>query len=352
MKIRFDECNWERLEQNWMAFWRGELTRPLVLLACSDPAIPPVPHKREFLPQYGLQMSAEEILAIETADLERQYFIGDSFPKFWLNFGPGSIAAYLGSNVQVAEHTVWFQPLDTALPEWPLRVDRENVWFRRVHEILDAALMLWQGAVQVGFSDMGGNLDLVAALRGSQQLLLDLYDQPEAVATVAATITNIWQEVYREEARKIRAVCRGTTYWGPSWSRGTTAFLQCDFSYMISPKMFERFVLPDIAALCAEVDDPFYHLDGKGALPHLDRLLSINDLKGVQWQPGDGQPLADQWLPVLHKIRQAGKLCQVYVTPDGARRIIRELGGAGFIFDIIGQFAPDDARALFQELTA
>jgi hypothetical protein len=351
MNIRFDERDWDRLDRNWTAFWQGELTRPLVLLSCADPAAASVPHKREFLPQYGLQVSAEEIIAIETADLERKYFIGDSFPKFWLNFGPGSIAAYLGADVQVAEHTVWFQPLDTTLPEWSLSVDRGNVWFRRVHEILDTALRAWQGAVQVGFSDMGGNLDLVAALRGSQPLLLDLYDQPETVTAVAATITDIWKEVYREEARKIRAVCRGTTYWGPSWSHGTTVFLQSDFSYMISPAMFERFVLPDITALCAEVDDPFYHLDGKGALPHLDRLLSISALKGIQWQPGDGQPLADHWLPVLHKIRQAGKLCQVYVTPDGARRIIRELGGAGFIFDIIGQFKPDDGCAVFQELT-
>ena len=56
--------------------------------------------------------------------------------------------------------------------------------------------------------------------------------------------------------------------------------------------MFERFLLPDLTACCEVIDDPFYHLDGKGALPHLDMLLSLEKLKGVQWVPGDGQPPA------------------------------------------------------------
>ena len=111
--------------------------------------------------------------------------------------------------------------------------------------------------------------------------------------------------------------------------------LQSDFSYMISPKMFERFVMPDLITCCEALDYPFYHMDGKGQLVHLDLLLSIDKLRGIQWQPGDGQPLADEWLDVLRRIRDSGKLCQVYVTLEGALKIVRELGGKGFLFDIL-----------------
>ena len=91
------------------------------------------------------------------------------------------------------------------------------------------------------------------------------------------------------------------------------------------------------------------NMDGKGQLAHLDRLLSIERLRGVQWQPGDGQPRAEGWLDVLRRIREAGKLCQVYVTLEGALTIARELGGKGFLFDIMddGETITSDAVESF-----
>ncbi len=47
--------------------------------------------------------------------------------------------------------------------------------------------------------------------------------------------------------------------------------LQCDFAYMISPQMFERFVLPDLTACCEALEHGFYHLDGKGQIRHLSQ---------------------------------------------------------------------------------
>jgi hypothetical protein len=55
---------------------------------------------------------------------------------------------------------------------------------------------------------------------------------------------------------------------------------------MISPQMFERFVLPDLLACCEFLDYAFYHLDGKGQLPHLNMLLALERLRGIQWVPG------------------------------------------------------------------
>ena len=111
--------------------------------------------------------------------------------------------------------------------------------------------------------------------------------------------------------------------------------LQSDFAYMISPEMFERFVLPDLTACCEYLDHGFYHLDGKGQIPHLDLLLSIERLWGIQWIPGDGQPPPDQWLSLLKRIRDGGKLCQVFVSPEGARHIVKNLGGRGFLLVVL-----------------
>jgi 5-methyltetrahydrofolate--homocysteine methyltransferase len=117
--------------------------------------------------------------------------------------------------------------------------------------------------------------------------------------------------------------------------------------------MFERFVMPDIAACCEALDHGFYHLDGKGQIAHVDMLLSLERLRGIQWIPGDGQPPPEEWLALLQRIRDGRKLCQLYVTPEGARTIVRELGGRGFALyvweEMDEQEASDFLRLLASE---
>jgi hypothetical protein len=126
--------------------------------------------------------------------------------------------------------------------------------------------------------------------------------------------------------------------------------LQSDFAYMISPAMFEEFVLPDVEACCERMDHGFYHLDGKGQLRHLDMLLSLPRLRGIQWIPGDGQPPPECWLPVLKRIRDAGKLCQLYVSPQGAKTIVSELGGRGFALYIMELMSATEAKSYLHEI--
>ncbi len=119
---------------------------------------------------------------------------------------------------------------------------------------------------------------------------------------------------------------------------------------MISPEMFERFVLPDISACCDSLDYAFYHLDGRGQLPHLKMLLSLEGLRGIQWVPGDGQPQAEYWIHLIERIRKSGKLCQVYVSAKGAVKILRELGGKGLLLAINEALTPEQGQALLEEL--
>jgi hypothetical protein len=119
---------------------------------------------------------------------------------------------------------------------------------------------------------------------------------------------------------------------------------------MISPQMFERYALPDLSANCEALDYAFYHLDGKGQLPHLDRLLALERLRGIQWVPRDGQPQAEYWLHLLNRIRQSGKLCRVYVSAKGALRIVQELGGKGLALVINGTLTPEQGKALLDEI--
>jgi 5-methyltetrahydrofolate--homocysteine methyltransferase len=200
---------------------------------------------------------------------------------------------------------------------------------------------------------MGGNMDILASLRGSEELLYDLYDCPEIVEEKLQQITKEWLNNYDEEAERLRKKGRGFLPWAPVYSPSrTTYMLQCDFSYMISPDMFERFVMPDLKACCGRIDIPFYHLDGKGQVPHLDLLLSLRDLKGVQWIPGAGQPQANEWPDLLKRIRKAGKFVQVYLSAKDALDLKSKMSLDGFIIELCEaeRLSPDETGEFYRKL--
>jgi hypothetical protein len=334
--LNFNEQDWERVERDTMAWWAGELDRPLVWLAATDPLPQGKPHR--FLSNYPLDMPVEELIDLYEPFLEATRYYADAFPWWWINFGPGIVAGFLGSDVHsvtTPSETVWFTPSTTVTIEaLDLEYDPENLWWKRVQALTAAIVERYEGQLAVSHTDLGGNLDILASFRESEGVLFDLIDHPEHVERLVARITELWLRYYEELDALVRPACRGTSCWTPIWSTGKTYMLQSDFSYMISPAMFERFVLPDLIACCGFLDHGFYHLDGKGQIPHLDMLLSMSRLRGIQWIPGDGQPPPDKWLSLLQRIRDGGKLCQVFVSPEGARTIVKNLGGQGFLLVI------------------
>ncbi len=352
IQMRFTDEDWQRIERDWSAWWAGDLERPLLTLEVKEdtPSDPWV-----HLTRFGLDKPAEQVLDEIQTNLEATHWLGDAYPKWWVNCGPGVEAAFLGSVPSWRPDTTWFSPLadSSCLHDIKLRFDPNNPWWLRVFDYTQHAVERWGGRLVVGLTDLGGNLDILASLRGSQNLLLDLGDAPEEVDRLVREITALWLKYYDALHSITASGGRGYACWAPLWSPAKGYMLQSDFSYMISPRMFERFVMPDIRACCEHLDYAFYHLDGKGQLNHLDQLLSLPRLRGIQWVPGDGQPQAEKWPDLLTRIRKAGKLVQVTTNAEGAMTIKRELGGRGMVVNIEGEcFTPDEGRAFVKAFDA
>src|SRR5690606_3422744 len=195
---------------------------------------------------------------------------------FWPNYGPGLMAAFLGSPLHIRPDTVWFDPLPAEnMTDIQPQFDPQNQWWQRVQKLAQLATQRWKDIAIVGLTDLGGNLDILASLRGSEKLLLDLSDSPGEVVRITADITNLWMRYFDQLFELTNGKETGSSGWSPLWAPGKLYMLQSDFSYMISPRMFTRFVMPDLVACCSFLDYPFYHLDGVGQLNHLDQLLSI-----------------------------------------------------------------------------
>lgn len=351
LNLHFPDNGWETVAQAWSDWWAGELKRALVVLECVEPQDESTPHYAStFWGNYGLENPADELLDLFVPRFQATHYLGDAFPRFWPNFGPGILAACAGARLYAVQDTTWFYPsFEGDITDLHVECIEGSVWWQRVMAVTQAAVKRWGKQLSIGFTDLGGNLDILAHLRGTQQLLLDLVDAPKEVDRLVGETNKLWLRCY-EELYTLTSHGRGITCWGPCWSTSRGYLVQSDFAYMISPGMFERFVLPDISACCESLDYAFYHLDGVGQLPHLEMLLSLERLRGIQWVPGDGQPQAEKWLPLLKKIRQSGKLCQVYVSAQGALTILRELGGKGFVLAVNEFLSPPQGAALLDEI--
>lgn len=353
MGIDFDKERWDRIKENYRRWWAGDLGRPLIKVAVSgrDPGRdePELPDHR-FVPFYDSSVSVEAIIDRWDYNLSCRKFIGDAYPATWLNFGAGVLAAFIGANLERGNGTVWFHPpKEQEIADIHFRYDSENYWLKQVKDLARAAIERWDGLVQTGMTDLGGNLDILSTFRPSERLLLDLYDHPDDVKRLTWEEHELWFRCYREINEILQPVNPGYSAWAGIYSSDPSYMLQCDFCYMISPEMFDEFVKPELAAACKRLDNPFYHLDGPGQLAHLDSLLEIPELKGVQWIPGAGRPDMSHWPEVYRKIRAAGKLIQLYGGLDVLDIVAEQVGSAEGII-LCGEVPASDEPRLLEFL--
>ena len=332
MTVDFTTDRWNRVKDVSRAWWDGNLKRPLIQVRRTVAAKGQEASEFEGAARHLLwdeSVPPEKVVECWERDLSRRRFYGDAFPHVWPNMGPGVIAAFMGADAHNDETTVWFTPREEKeISDIHFAFDPDNKWFVRMQDVCRLALECWDGLVQVGATDLGGNLDILSTFRPSEKLLLDLYDHPDDLKRLTEEAHDAWWGYYDAANGVLQPANPGYTAWLPVFSETPYYVLQCDFCYMISPDMFDEFVKPELAESCRRLDHAFYHLDGPGSLPHLDSLLSIDELAGIQWVFGAGQPGVTAWPEVHRRIREAGKLLWLSASPKEFAEVVKQLGSA------------------------
>lgn len=354
MGIDFSAKRWDKVKETYRLWWEGKLDRPIVPVYAlgRDPgrAMPNTP----ILSQEtcaDLSITPEQLIDRLDYELSCRHYVGDAFPTVSLeSFGPGVIAAFLGARLDNSTGNVWFFPTkELPIEDIHLEYDPNNIWLNRTKEICTAAMNRWQGQVQIGIPDFGGAMDILATFRGTDNLLMDLYDKPEEVIRLINEIHLLWHRYYKEFNDLLQPVNPGYSDWSSIFCEKPYAIFQCDFSYMIGPNQFKDFALEELALDCKKVERSFYHLDGIGELNHLDYLLQIKELDGIQWITGEGSPPEVQWQEVYEKISAAGKKIQItqgFKTLDFLKQALGSLKGVHQIHNInIKDQTPEQIRA-------
>ena len=268
---------------------------------------------------------------------ENILYYADAFPSMFVHYGPGCLSAMIGGTYKWAESTVWFEnePVITGWNNPPAPVlQRDSAMYKMVDTLTERFLAAGENGRKfyTSLTDIGGTYDILASLRGTERLLLDLYDHPDEALSYVRQLQPVWMGYFQHCANRLIARQGCVTNWMPIWSETPWFPLQCDFSAMISPEMFAAFILPDLRWQTERMDRSVYHLDGPGELPHVGQLLSLPRLNAIQWTSGDGNESLGhpRWFGLYEEIQAAGKgLVLLGVPYEELENLLRHVSARG-----------------------
>ena len=351
MPIHFSKDRMAQVRETYRRFWNGELDRPIVALTLHGAHPSEGKSRAPWLGQGNcadFRWSPEELIETMDEGLSTLEFAGDAYPHVDLGaFGPGVAAAFCGAKLDNSSGRVWFSPQkEREIGEIHAVYDPHNVWAERIKAIYRAGMERWDGLVVMGMPDLGGVMDIAASLRGTENLLTDLYDEPEEVLRLIGEIETAWYAAYDDFSKILHPEGgdMGWTDWSGILSPDPAYIVQCDFCYMIGNEMFNRFVLPTIRRGTERLTNVIYHLDGIGQLAHLDSVLSLEELKAVQWVYGEGKPGPMHWLDVYRKIRAAGKRLWLVGEIKDFFEVSEAIGADGIYFSCGLSYGDDDLK--------
>jgi len=330
--------DFEVAKKYWRAYWAGEvIDRPCICLKTKatrrwgDGARGrPVPGLNGFL-------NPDEILPNVEENLAQVLFMAEAMPWFQINFGPDQFAAWLGAELHYESSsgdTSWSVPMVNDWDTDARDIDHPHgIWWEKALDYFRRAAEYADGKFLLGFPDFHSNMDALSALRGPQNLCMDLWDVPEQIDRAMVKVRQSFAPMFEEIEKAGRMPGRGYISWLPYYSEGRFAVLQCDFACMVSPEHFRRWILPALEEESSYLENSVYHYDGPDALVHLQDLLSIPGIHSIQWTPGSGNPPLIEWMDLLKEIKKAGKGLYLGASPDEVKLIHRELGPEGILYD-------------------
>jgi 5-methyltetrahydrofolate--homocysteine methyltransferase len=308
MQLEF-KPDFDQVRQRWDSLWKGVNTRPLALMV-----LPKAGVKAAEPPRYMAWFDGpfEPVIDQLLAWAQTHEFLGESIPFFCLHFGADTMAGYLGGDLKLADDEgnsgSWAVPFIEDLDRTEIRFRKDGYWWKRTVEFGQALRQRCDGKLLIAGPPLAANLDVLAAMRGSQNLLMDLVMCPDAVKRALDAICRAHTEIIQALAELLDWDSLGSMNNEGAYVSGRQSRPQCDFSCMISEEMFREFAIPCLQSEGNDADAFVYHLDGPGAIRHVPALCELDALDLVCYVPGQpGQPGRERETNLGENIDELGK---------------------------------------------
>jgi hypothetical protein len=327
--------DFDKVLERFEAWWHCQIIdRPPVTIYVQPERKAKWPAKHHATPR-DRWFDVEYKLDCMDAAVQEGVFLAETFPRFHTDLGPEVCATVFGCDMEFGEHTTWSVPCVQSCREiLSLRPNLDNVYWNNLRQQVSGSLRRGAGKWITALPDFHTDGDLVAALRDPQAMCLDLMDDPDGVRAACDYVNeSAYRLMYDDLWKPIEAAGQPATTWAPMLHAGRAYVTSCDFICMISTPMFRQAILPSILMEMRFLERNVFHLDGPGALRHLDDLLALPELNGLQWVYGAGNGPGRKWIKVQQRAQAAGKCIQLLCDDlDDAKALAQDLRPEGVWF--------------------
>lgn len=298
--------NWDEIRAHYEDYWNLRNKTPVVYLAApreggSYDYEEPTSEQFWFDPKWNAGANRHSY--------ENTFYALDGYPYVSPSLGPYTLSGLLGQEIVYNETSSWIRHWDRPLSEiTDFSYREDNFYLKKMEEFLryyteDAKNVDYI----VGTSDLNCMYDGVAALIGAESLCYEMMDSPDDVKQVVKGYNDLFKQIYRRFTAIVTKYQRGTTNWLGVYSDIPWYYISNDFMVMISRASFDEFVAEPLRDLAAFIGRVLFHLDGENMTYHLDSLLQMKELTGIQVQATPAVQSTKFWIPYLKRIQEAGK---------------------------------------------
>lgn len=311
------EKKYSQLVDDYEKWWNHKTDRPIIQITLASKETSQYSRGDLLEMCYDSKVDPKDVVKAYEETYNHTIYLGDAFPQFYMR-STGILGAYLGQDWKIENKhgTIWFSETGEEIEDIHLKLNKGFWLYQRSIDILKAFMDHFEGKIALGIPNLGGMMDIVESMRGANNSLMDLYDDPDEVLRVNDEIYEAYKEAYLD---MIDTISKGNTIGYTGWitllSQKPYFISQCDFCCMIGSEQFDEFIKDTLSKEAKLIERSFYHLDGPGAVRHLDTILECG-FDGIQWVQGAGSASLDsgKWDEIYKKVREKDKLLQVFIS--------------------------------------
>jgi hypothetical protein len=257
------------------------------------------------------------------------------------------LEAMLGCRVQIGDESVWAEEggFEYAALD---RVDfsDENPWRRKYLDFVATLKGYFGGRVPVGQPILRGPSDMIAAMRGSSEMIFDFYDRPDEFRQLAERCTEFAIGLVRTQHAVTGPFAGGYLIEQLGlWAPDRLARLQEDSSALFSPALYTTLLQPWDRRMAEAFPFAAIHLHSS-SLFLLDRILDVETLGCIQINKDVGNAAIAEMMPYFQMVQTRNRSLLIRGKLDLADLALLRgtLSPNGLYLQIVVETAADTAR--------
>ncbi len=289
--------------------------------------------------------------------LDGTCFLADAMPVASLMVGLDitNTAVLAGGDYDYTstDNFIDFKPGRFSLEHPVHRFSQDHDLVKRLTACYDAVIGLVGKRALVNTPMTLDALSSLYGLCGSHSLLKALITRKEEVKQRVCEMTDTYLDFYDHFYDFLLDKGYGeSASWFQVFCEGKFESVRCDFCLMLSPEMFQEFVIPEITRVCDHMDHTLFNMSSVKHARFIDDLAAIDTLDGIFWNPEPYLNGVGDYLEPLKEIKARGMLLEIVCqSTEQAVLAVQELGPDGLYLLIEPRFAsPDEAKRAIEKI--